>query len=462
VTAAALFAALAAGQGGADYPMLGGRPDRNMVSDEKNLPAAFDQKNVRWVADLGTQTYGNPVVAGGRLFIGTNNGNPRDRSDTADRGVLMCFSASEGKFLWQAVHEKLGEEEDYPKVGISSTPCILGDRVYYVSNRAELVCADVAGFSDNENDGPFRDEKRTGPHDADFVWILDLRRLGVTPFQASASSPLVVGDRVFVVTGHGVEDKTHTVKNPAAPSFIAVDAADGKVVWKDASPGERILSGQWGSPAFGTVAGRAQVAFPGGDGWLYAFDPASGAPLWKFNCNAHEKTATDARPRTRNYLVATPVYAGDRVLIAVGQNPEDGAGPGCLRAIDARGCGDVTASAERWRLDAEFGRSISTVAVKDGLVYAVEMDGYLNAVELESGKRLWRHDLLSTVWGSPLVADGKIYLRIGDGDVVVFQEGRQEKLLGKNTLPGLTHGMVVPAGGLLFIAGDTKLYAVGR
>ena len=61
--------------------MWGGTPDRNMVSNMKGLPTEWDvktKKNVKWVADLGSQSYGNPVVAGGMVFVGTNNELVRD------------------------------------------------------------------------------------------------------------------------------------------------------------------------------------------------------------------------------------------------------------------------------------------------------------------------------------------------------------------------------------------------
>ncbi len=452
-----------------DWPMFGGRPDRNMVSGEKKLPSTWSanpKKNVKWVAELGNQTYGTPVVAGGRVYIGTNNGKPRNPAVTEDRGVLMCFAEADGKFLWQALHEKLptGDAEDFPKIGICSTPCVAGDRVYYVSNRGELVCCDALGFSDGENDGPFGAERLTGKEDADFIWLLDMpKELGVSPHQASASSPVVVGDLVFVLTGQGADTETHKVKNPKAPSFIAVDRHTGKVAWRDGSPGDRILAAQWASPAYGVVDGRPQVAFPGGDGWLYAFEPATGRLLWKFNCKAHEKITPEGKPETDNQLVATPVYAGHRVLIATGIDTETSGKPGCLRAIDARRSGDITRDGELWRLaDEEFGRSISTVAVQEGLVYAVELDGYVNCLELESGRRVWKHDLLSTVWGSALAADGKVYVQTGDGDVTVLAAGREKKVLGKNTLPSLAHGTAVAANGVLYLTGEKQLYAVAE
>src|SRR5207247_1756686 len=105
-----------------------------------------------------------------------------------------------------------------------------GDRVYYVSNRTELVCRAV--------------------EDGKLVWLLDMRKdLGALQFEASASSPLVVDDLVFVVTGHGADPSTHKVKNPKVPSFIAANRSTGKVVWQDNSPGERIFEAQWGSAA---------------------------------------------------------------------------------------------------------------------------------------------------------------------------------------------------------------------
>jgi outer membrane protein assembly factor BamB len=452
-----------------DWPMFAGRADRNPVSAEKGLVekwAKNDLSMVKWTAELGKDTYSNPVVAGGRIFIGTNNEKPRDPGLKGDKGILMCFAEKDGAFLWQAVHDKLpgGEKEDFPSIGICSTPCVAGPRVYYVSNRAELVCLDVAGFADGKNDGPVTDEKRSGPQDADVVWRLDFRKeLGVRPNQASASSPLVVGNLVFVVTGHGVDGETGKVINPEAPSFVAVDKATGKVVWKDASPGPRLLSGQWGSPAYGVVDGVPQVCYPGGDGWVYAFDPLTGQLLWKLNGKAHETPKPDGKPGTPYHFVASPVYAGHRVLIALGADEDSGTHQGGLRAIDARRRGDLTTSGVLWSVLGEaFSGTISQATVHDGLVYAPELSGNLNCFELETGKRVWQHDLLANVWGSPVVADGRLYLRNGDGEVVTMALGREKKVLGASGLPDLAHGTVTPANGVLYVAGKTKLWALAK
>lgn len=426
-----------------DWPMMGGRPDRNMVSSEKGLPTEWDwstKKNIKWTADLGDVTYGSPVISDGRVFIGTNNDEPAVRQK---RGVLKCFSEKDGQLLWRVVHEKLPEAgEDDTAIGVCSTPCAVEGRVYYVSNRAELMCL-------NAEDGKT-------------VWSIDLRKtLGVSPNQASASSPLVAGDFVFVVTGQGANNKTGIVKNPAAPSFLAVERKTGRIAWQDGSPGAKIITGQWGSPGYGVVDGQPQVAFPGGDGWLYSFEPATGKLLWKFNCKAHEKVSPAGEPETTFSLVAAPVFSGHRVLIAVGE-PEAGSGAGALRCIDARKRGDVTQTAELWRIGGkDFNDSLSMAVVHDGLVYAADSPGYLYCLELETGKRLWNHDHLANIWGTPLVADGKIYVQMGEGIVHVFQAGREKKLIAKNgSLPDVGHGSPVAANGVLYIAGQKKLFAV--
>ena len=94
--------------GSGDWPMWGGTPDRNMVSNMKGLPTSWDvatKKNVKWVAGLGSQAYGNPVVSGGQVYVGTNNELVRDPKQPGDRGVLMAFRESDGQFLWQHTNE---------------------------------------------------------------------------------------------------------------------------------------------------------------------------------------------------------------------------------------------------------------------------------------------------------------------------------------------------------------------
>ena len=131
-----------------EQAMYGGSYGRNMVSSETGLPADWDikaGKNVKWWADVGSQAYAGPVMAGGKVFVGTNNDGLRNPDEPNDRGVVMAFQEADGAFQWQKTHEKLaaGRFHDWPQQGVCSTPYVEGDRLWYTSNRATMVCLKI-------------------------------------------------------------------------------------------------------------------------------------------------------------------------------------------------------------------------------------------------------------------------------------------------------------------------------
>ena len=429
-----------------EWPMWGGTSLRNNTPSGKNIPTEwnvgdFDRtgewislqaKNIKWVARLGSQTYGNPVVANGRIFIGTNNGAGylKRHPSRTDLGVLLCFEEATGRFLWQHSNEKLptGRVHDWPLQGVCSTPVADGDRLWYVSNRGEVVCLDTEGFYDGEDDGPAksglarvfdltRDEdadadevapavkllnKGTLPlslraglashglefpkevqvetldegkrwtmtakfgdaeeefriiiaesglsvfkqittenqDEADVVWRFDMmKELGVSQHNMANCSMLTVDGMLFVCTSNGHDTSHLNLPAPDAPSFMAMDRDTGKVLWTDNSPGKNILHAQWASPSYGVFGGQPQVIFPGGDGWVYSFDPigdGKGGPklLWKFDCNPKESKWILGGQGTRNNVIAFPVIYDGLVYFTMGQDPEHGEGTGRLWCID--------------------------------------------------------------------------------------------------------------------------------
>ena len=446
-----------------DWPMWGGTPQRNMISSMKAPPVSWDikaRKNVKWKADLGSQSYGNPVVAGGKVFVGTNNENPRNPKITGDKGILMAFRESDGKFLWQHVNDKLaaGRVNDWPYQGVCSSPLVEGDRLYYVSNRCELVCLDTEGFADGENDGPFTGETLKGPEDADVVWKLDMmEELGVFPHNMSNSSPVIHGDLVFIETSNGQDESHVNIPSPRAPSFIAVNKKTGKVAWEDGTPGDRILHGQWSSPAIAEAGGVLQAFYPGGDGWLYGFEALAGKQLWKFDLNPKDAVW----PKTRNDAIGTPVFYEGKVYLATGQDPEHGEGVGHMYCIDPTKRGDVTTTGQVWHYD-KIRRTISTAAIRDGLVYIPDFSGFLHCLDSKTGKPYWVHDMLAAVWGSALVVDGKVYLGDEDGDVVVLQAGKELKLIKENNMGSSVYATPVAANGVLYIMNRSELWALAN
>ncbi len=447
----------------ADWPMWGGTPSRNMASPETGIPRTWDIKKgtgVKWVAEIGSQSYGNPVVAGGKVFLGTNNELLRDPEQGGDRGVLMAFDEETGEFLWQMTHEKLaaGRVNDWPEQGVCSSPAVVDGVAYYVSNRAEVVALDVEGFRDGENDGPVQDEPYTSATDGDVIWAMDMYNdLGVFPHNMAATSPLVVGDILFVNTSNGVDESHINIPSPRSPSFLALNRHTGEIVWEDRSPGRNILHGQWSSPAYGQAGGKGQVVFAGGDGWIYSFVPETGALIWKFDANPKESEWKQGRG-DRNNIIATPVLHEGIVYIAVGQDPEHGEGVGHLWAVDASGTGDVTTSHVVWHHP--FRRTISTVAIDDGILYAPNFSGFFHALDLKTGKLLWEYDMLAAVWGSPYVVDGKVMLGDEDGDLTVLKAGREMEVLSEVGFGNVIYSTPVAANGKLYIMTRSHLYAI--
>jgi outer membrane protein assembly factor BamB len=497
----------------AEWPQWGGTSVRNMYSPEKGLPAVFDPgkfkqgteevdlkttKNVKWVAKLGSQSYGNVTVAGGKVFVGTNNESPRDPQHQGDRSILMVFDEKTGEFLWQLVIPKLksGKVNDWENLGLLCAPTVEGDRVYIVTSRCEVMCLDANGMS-NGNDG-MKDEAKyivldtgnppakIGPKDADIIWKYDMMdELGVFPHNASNCSVLIVDDLVYACTSNG-QDWTHSnIPSPLSPSFVALNKKTGELMGEDdANIGPRIYHGQWSSPSTAKVNDKNLVFFGGGDGWCYAFDPkpVKGEDtsllktVWKADCNPPEYKSKDGKPirypaaEGPSEINSTPVFYKNRIYIATGQDPEHGEGVGHLVCLDATRTGDITKTGVVWSYKG-IHRSISTVSIDPatGLLFVGDFSGFVHCLDAENGKVYWVHDMKAHMWGSTFVADGKVYVGDEDGDFVVLAAAKEKKILSKITIDGReqdgpnlgapVYGTPIVANGVVYIQSNTHLYA---
>ncbi len=459
--------------GDKDVVMFGHGPHRNMVNlTEEGLPSKWDVKsgmNIKWSQPVGSQTYAGPVISGGKVFVGTNNEGLRNPKLTKDRGDVMAFDEKTGEFLWQMTHTKLPESKlhDWPLQGVCSTPVIEGNRIYYVSNRAQVVALDTEGFRDGENDGPYKDEADTSDIDGDVIWIYDMMaELDAFPHNLAAGSPLLVGDLVYASTGTGVDEAHVNVPVPYAPSMVALNKNTGKYVWDDATPDENTLHGTWSNPSYAEIKGREQVLFPAGDGWVYSFEPKTGKILWKFDANPKDSTWKLGGAGTRNNIISMAVIYDDKAYVGVGQDPEHGEAPGHFYALDPTLSGDVTDKAKIWSRDGEdFFRTISSAAIKDDVVYISDLSGFLYALNAQTGEHYWTYDVFAAIWGSAFVADGKVYLGDEDGDIVVLKEGKgsggeAEILVEDQNMGAAVYTTPVAHDGTLFVLSRNKLFAL--
>ncbi|MDA7507394.1 PQQ-like beta-propeller repeat protein [Akkermansiaceae bacterium] len=496
-TTALLLSGLSITATAKDWPMWGNDPTRNMVGESKELPTEINPgeldddteaalldsaKNIKWAAKLGSQAYGNTVIAGGKVYVGTNNESPRNETQKGDRGVLMAFDEKDGSFEWQLIIPKLGagKVSDWEYVGLCSSPAIQGNRMWLVTNRGEVVCLDTEGMA-NGNDGPFKDEakymavkdevvKVTKEH-ADIIWIYDMREeLGIFPHNVSSCSPVVVGDVLYTATSNGVDWSHTNIPAPNSPALVGLDKNTGKLLGEEASGvSTRVLHASWSSPAYGKIGGKDAIVWGGGDGYTYAFDPKPVKDdegfdifkeLWRHDCNPVEyrkkndkpiKYATYAGP---SEVIGTTVISDGLVYAIIGQDPEHGDGVGQITCIGPDGKAKWTSK--------DTGRSISTVSVAGGLVYAAEYDGDIHCFDAKTGKQYWTHETQSRIWGSTLVADNKVWLGTEDGELHILKAGKELKSLATVEFPAPIYSSAVVANGVVYVATQTHLYAIGK
>lgn len=468
-------------------------------------------ENIRWVAPLGSLSYGNPVVGEGRVLVGTNNGRGFLARYPArvDLGCLLCFDVETGQCVWQYSSEKLssGRTHDWPLQGICSTPLIEEGRVYCVTNRGEVVCLALAGEVSGE---------------PQVIWRYDMMaELGISQVFMCASSVTVWGEWLFVNTGNGFDEAEPELARPEAASFLCLHKKNGTLVWSNSGPGGNVLQGQWSSPAVADIGGSIQAIFAGGDGWLYSFavdgnvEAQAGELLWKFDCNPKEARWESGGRGEKNQIVGTPMIHRGLVYVAVGQDPEAGGGQGGLWCIDPSGRGDVSAellvrgvgdreellagkreggvdrdggervvknprSAAVWyyqkfdtngdgeiQFEEEMHRSISTVSAIDDLIYIADLDGIVHCLAAQGDGRggpivHYTYDMGAAIWGSALIADGRVFIGDDEGDLVVFRVGAEfNQPVWETNLGSAMYSTPVATHDTLYLATKDRLLAVG-
>ncbi|HET6250567.1 MAG TPA: PQQ-binding-like beta-propeller repeat protein [Tepidisphaeraceae bacterium] len=482
-----------------EWPMWQLTPHRDNVSPEKNPPTQWDistGKNILWSQTLGSNSYGNPIVANGIVTIGTNNEGHKNPTIQADGGVEMAFDQNSGKFLWQKYYSKVptGRVNDWPQEGLCATAYAEPGRLWYCTNQCHVVCLDLSPGAQKLPDGS-----------PPVIWDFDMiGKLGVFPHNMTSSSIASYGDLIYVITGNGVDDTHKHVVSPQAPAIVCFNKNTGKVVWTDNTPGANVLHGQWSSVAIVEVNGNPLVIAPLGDAWVYAYEAKTGKIVWRFDMNPKDAVY----PQTRNEVIATPCINGKYMYIASGQDPEHGEGYGHMYCVDITGHGDVSAELEVdpnapkpkigqelvapadkivhkgkpnpnskvvWQFDVDrtakkigraqhMNRTISTALVTpEGLCVVPDFSGFVHCWDARTGEVLWTYDMMSAMWGSPLYADGKIFIADEDGDVAIFPASRKapgKNDVIKNSVGASSYCSPVLVNGVLYVMTRDHLFAI--
>ena len=462
--------------------------------------------NVRWAVPIGSPTYATPVIANGKVLIGTLNGAEWDSRRSGSRSVLLCFDEKTGEFLWQLPLPKdyrISSMFDAFCVGISSTPTILGDRAFLTTGRGEVLCLDLNGLA-NGNTGPYTDEaylytfggtdrgrvtNRSGnvlplaKTDADIIWRYDaFGELKSKPHDTN-NCDIIYYDGLLVVNTGNSPDHTHVhVPNPEAPSLIIMDAENGiPLARDDFDIGSDISHGQWCSPTFGKVDGKDMIFYGGGNGVLYAVEAPSREVLWKqYEANGRQlvqlKTTWKFQGDPRAHQpggrvlpfvmgVGSPSYTSlpppvlddeGRIFMLFGHDAWNGARP--FRSWMA--CVDAKTGKFRWGTNNIEGGAVAPSIVDNGLLYFADRQGNFYCYDTATGKEHWKLPLRGDIWARPLLADGKIYVGTSRRMFYTLKAGLEPQILSEITMPDGIYAPAAASDNTLYIAGDGFLYAV--
>jgi outer membrane protein assembly factor BamB len=388
-------------------------PNLNGVSSEKNLPGKWTaEENVAWKLAMPGWSGSTPVIWRDRIFLNV--------ADT-ETLYLWCVDKSKGTVLWKKLLG--GGNVKMRKQNMSSpSPVTDGNYVYVMTGTGMLK-----GFDFNGNE----------------LWTRDIQKdygeFGLN--WGYASSPLLFENSLYVQVLHGMKTDD--------PSYLLrLDAKNGKTLWKVERPTNAIRESPdaYSTPALLRAGKNIEIVITGGD-CVTGHDPATGKELWRAN-----GLNPDNNPSYR--IVASPVIFNDIIYAPSRVKP--------LLALQAGGRGDITSSHVLW--STANGPDVPTPVTDGKYFYVVNDRGIMWCLDAKTGAEIYAQQRIKpgTYSGSPVLADGKIYVTNEDGLTTVVKAGPAFEVLAENALNDYCLSSPAISDGQIFIRTAQNLYCIGK
>jgi outer membrane protein assembly factor BamB len=388
-----------AGVSAENWPQWRG-PQLNGISSEKGLPVRWTAtENVAWKLAMPAWSGSTPIVWGERIFLNVADGNDM---------YLWAVDRARGTMLWKQ-HLSAGNTRMMKQNMSTPSPVTDGRTVWVMTGTGVLKAFDYAGKE---------------------LWMRDIQkdygRFGIQ--WGYGSSPLLHDDALYVQVLHGM----HTDD----PSYLLrIDKASGKTVWRVERPTRARFESPdaYTTPALLRYGGTTEIVITGGD-VVTGHDPTTGRELWR----------ADGLNPTNNgsfRIVASPVVFGELIVAPSRERP--------MLALKPGGRGDVTRTHVVWT--SPNGPDVPTPVTDGTYVYIVNDRGIMWCLEAKTGKEVYGRQRIKsgTYSGSPVLADGKIYVTNEDGVTVVVKAGPAFEVVAENDLddyalssPAISEGQI--------------------
>jgi outer membrane protein assembly factor BamB len=388
-------------------------PNLNGVSGEKNLPVKWTtEENVIWKVAMPAWSGSTPIIWRDRIFLNVADG---------DNLFLWCVDKSKGEALWKKPLG--GGNVKMRKQNMSSpSPVTDGSSVYVMTGTGVLK-----GFDFNGRE----------------LWARDIQKdygeFGLN--WGYASSPLLFEDSLYVQVLHGMKTDD--------PSYVMrIDKKTGKTLWKVDRPTNAIRESpdSYTTPGLLRYGKSTEIVITGGD-CVTGHEPATGKEIWRANGLNPENN-----PFYR--IIASPIIFNDIIYAPTRVKP--------LLALRAGGRGDVTNSHVLW--STANGPDVPTPVTDGKYFYVVNDRGIMWCLDARTGVEVYGQQRIKpgTYSGSPVLADGKIYVTNEDGLTTVVQAGPKFEILAENPLNDYCLSSPAISDGKIFIRTAQYLYCIGK
>ena len=409
-----------------DWPEWRG-PSRDGRSAETNLPSTWSVKgdNLAWRIPIGSRSA--PVVFGNRIYI--NSPTPGDPTATQER--LIAIDAETGKVVWERKFSQF--LSDVPQHRASwASPAVDPEtgNIYMFTVAAQLVCVSPDGKI-------LWDRSLTDEYGA------------VTTHGGRTTSPIIDGDKLILnalILAWGD-------LNRPGNRYFAFDKKTGQTIWV-ASPQTRHYDTNYSTPIVADIAGTRALIVGGTDGVYHALKVNTGEKLWSIEVS-------------KRAILNSPLFRDNIAYITHGEENIDTTEMGMVAAVDATRTGVLTADAFKWRTRGFLPTFASPVLDTDRL-YTMDNSAILGAFDLKSGAKLWEKTLGTLQKGSPVLADGKLYIGTENGKFYILRpsatgaEVLDEELLGTAQSPEPIVASPIVADGRVYVTSMEAMYAIGR